>query len=88
GKRAKEELWELPLGKGFRKQLDSQIADIKNDGINHYGASSVAAEFLHEFIDEGVKFAHLDISGVAWNPFAPEKGVTGYGVHLLTEFIV
>ena len=81
-------LWPLPLGLNFRKQLASKVADISNDGIGQWGASSVAAEFIHSFVEEGVQWAHLDISGMAWNPFSPEEGATGFGVQLLCNYIL
>ncbi len=88
GEEVGERVWPLPLGLAFRKQLFSKTADLSNDGIGKFGASSVAAEFLCEFVDKGVKWAHLDISGVAWNIFFPEEGVSGFGVHLLYKFIL
>ena len=54
------------------------------------GGSITAAQFLHRFVDEGVKWAHLDIAGMVWanKPGAVwDKGATGYGVRLLDRLV-
>ena len=41
-------------------------------------------------MEKGVKWAHLDIAGMAWSDKARptfDKGATGYGVRLLDRFI-
>lgn len=87
-----EKLWRMPLHKDYDKMLKSPIADIANIG-NEKGAagSSTAAHFIGRFIEDGVKWAHLDIAGVAWekkgdNPICPKGGV-GFGVRLLNQFV-
>ncbi|MET0853927.1 MAG: leucyl aminopeptidase [Microterricola sp.] len=82
-----EPAWQLPLEKKYRKQLDSDIADLGNIGGRFAGATT-AALFLNEFVD-GLPWAHLDIAGTmqtdaddAWR----SQGATGYGARLLTEF--
>jgi leucyl aminopeptidase len=87
GKRAQEELWPLPLGSFFAKHIRSQIADLKNAGIQSYGASSAAAEFLRAFLNQEIPWAHLDIAGVAWDIMKPTKGITAFGVRLLYEWL-
>ena len=82
-------LWRFPLGEAYDKQIESQIADMKNVGPR-YGGSITAAQFIKRFVEEGVKWAHLDIAGTVWaaKPGALwEKGATGYGVRLLDQFI-
>jgi leucyl aminopeptidase len=89
GKAAGDPLWRLPLGEAYDKLIDSPIADIKNVGPRP-GGSITAAQFIKRFIDEGVKWAHLDIAGMVWaaKPGATwDKGATGYGVRLLDRFI-
>ena len=56
-----EPLWELPLVRGYRRQLDSKIADIKNMGGENAGTIT-AGLFLEDFAD-GAPFGHLDICG-------------------------
>ena len=41
-------------------------------------------------LDEGVRWAHLDIAGMAWANKASstyDKGATGYGVRLLDQYV-
>ena len=59
---ADEPVWQLPLFKEkYRKQLDSDVADLKNVG-GPYGGAINAAVFLSEFVGD-VPWAHLDIAG-------------------------
>lgn len=81
-----EQVWQLPLERKYRKQLDSDIADIANLGGPYAGATT-AALFLNEFVDE-LPWAHLDIAGTmqsAEDDSWRSKGATGFGARLLTE---
>jgi leucyl aminopeptidase len=84
-----EGAWRLPLGKGYAKQLKSQVADVKNVGGRPAG-SVTAAEFLARFIKDDTAWIHLDIAGVASlkseGPYSP-KGATGWGVLALNRLI-
>jgi leucyl aminopeptidase len=84
-----DKLWRFPLSDAYNKLLDSQIADMKNVGPR--GAGSItAAQYLQRFVEDGVKWAHLDIAGMVWSdkPGAfHDKGATGYGVRVLDRFI-
>jgi leucyl aminopeptidase len=89
GKATGDNLWRQPLGAAYDKLIDSPIADIKNVGPRE-GGSITAAQFLQRFVDEGVKWAHLDIAGMVWaaKPGATwDKGATGFGVRLLDRFV-
>jgi leucyl aminopeptidase len=84
-----DKLWRMPLGEAYDRLIDSPIADIKNVGPRE-GGSITAAQFLARFVDEGVRWAHLDIAGTAWSDkggttFA--KGATGFGVRVLDAFV-
>ncbi len=62
---------------------------MKNIGPRE-GGSITAAQFIKRFVDEGVKWAHLDIAGMVWSSEAGrtwDKGATGYGVRLLDRFV-
>jgi leucyl aminopeptidase len=82
-------LWRFPLTDAYNKMIDSPIADIKNVGPR--GAGSItAAHFIKRFVDEGVKWAHLDIAGMVWADKAGpvwDKGATGFGVRLLDRLV-
>jgi leucyl aminopeptidase len=87
--RAGEQMWPLPLPEELREKLDSPIADVANIGERWGGALS-AGVFLKEFVPDGVRWAHLDIAGPAFNdkPFGyTPKGGTGAGVRTLIQII-
>ncbi|MGE5721355.1 MAG: leucyl aminopeptidase, partial [Sphingomonadales bacterium] len=89
GSKTGDRLWRMPLGEAYDKLIDSPIADIKNVGPRE-GGSITAASFLARFVDEGVKWAHLDIAGMVWANKAGslwDKGATGYGVALLDALV-
>ncbi|MCW6529454.1 leucyl aminopeptidase [Sphingomonas sp. MMSM20] len=89
GKASGDQLWRFPLGDAYNKLIDSPIADMKNVGPR--GAGSItAAQFIQRFVDEGVKWAHLDIAGMVWadkDGATWAKGATGYGVRVLDRFV-
>ncbi len=77
------------MSNDYDKQIDSQIADMKNVGGRDAG-SITAAQFLQRFVQDGVAWAHLDVAGTVWatKPGALyDKGATGFGVRLLDEFV-
>ena len=78
-----EKLWQMPLDEKYAKMLSSQIADLKNLPQGET-ASVASAEFLHAFVNENVKWAHIDMSGMRI-----DKGglASGFGVRLLNEFV-
>jgi leucyl aminopeptidase len=84
-----EKLWRMPLGEDYDKDIDSDIADMKNIGTGGKAGSIVGAQFLQRFVGD-TPWAHLDIAGTAWvhkdNPTVP-KGATGFGVRLLNRLV-
>jgi len=89
GDKVGEELWRMPLGERYDKDIKSDIADMKNVGKAREAGSTAGAVLLQRFV-EGTPWAHLDIAGTAWarsdEPLTP-KGATGYGVRLLDRFV-
>jgi leucyl aminopeptidase len=84
-----DRLWRMPMGEAYDKLMDSPIADMKNSGPRE-GGSITAACYLGRFVEEGVKWAHLDIAGMVWADKAGhlyDKGATGFGVALLDRFV-
>jgi leucyl aminopeptidase len=84
-----DKLWRMPLAEPFDRLIDSPIADVKNVGPRE-GGSITAAQFIQRFIENGMKWAHIDMAGKAWadKPSATyEKGATGFGVRLLDEYV-
>jgi leucyl aminopeptidase len=74
--------WPMPLYEEYRRQMDSEIADIKNVGSGRGGGALNAAAFLGDFHGD-VPWAHFDIAGMAFSdqpvPYR-SKGATGFGV--------
>ena len=88
-RRAGEAMWPMPLPEDLRKGLDSAVADIANVSGDRSGGMLVAGLFLREFAPAGVRWAHLDIAGPAYNDGAPygyvAKGGTGAAVRTLVQ---
>ncbi|WP_019877741.1 leucyl aminopeptidase [Sporichthya polymorpha] len=86
GERTGERMWPMPMPEELRNSLKSSVADMANIGERWGGALS-AALFLREFVSDGVKWAHLDIAGPAFNEGEPygyvPKGGTGVAVRTL-----
>ena len=88
--RAGEDVWPLPLPEDYRKQIDSDVADIKNIGAGRYGGALTAGLFLREFVGD-VPWVHLDIAGPARSEDDEgylQKGGTGFGVRTLIEAVM
>jgi leucyl aminopeptidase len=89
GRATGDKLWRMPMNDDYNKIMDSQIADMRNSASRE-GGSITAACFLGRFVEEGVKWAHLDIAGMVWSDKAGslyDKGATGYGVALLDRYV-
>ncbi|MEV4090720.1 leucyl aminopeptidase [Streptosporangium saharense] len=76
-----EGAWGMPLPEELRKGLDSPVADIANLHPERWGGMLTAAIFLREFVPDGVRWAHIDMAGPAFNKgeahgYTP-KGGTG-----------
>jgi leucyl aminopeptidase len=85
---AGEPTWRLPLPEEYRKDLISEVADLKNVGPR-WGSALTAGLFLKEFVGD-TPWAHLDIAGPAraesddgWTP----KGSTGTAVRTLLTWL-
>ena len=75
--RAGEPSWAMPLPAELRKGLESEVADLVNTGPRE-GGMLTAGLFLKEFVADGVRWAHLDIAGPAYNS-AEAYGYTPHG---------
>ena len=87
-----DRVWHMPLVDDYRDALASDVADFNNIAkkVKYSGGSIIAALFLEHFAGNR-RWVHLDIAGPARseadageNP----KGGTGYGVRLLTQWIM
>ena len=89
GEDSGDRLWRMPLAESFDRLIDSPIADMKNVGPRE-GGSITAAQFIQRFIENGVRWAHVDMAGKAWSEkpgTTYDKGATGFGVRLLDEYV-
>ena len=86
-----EKVWRMPLDKAYRKEMESDLADLRNLGKTRYAGACTAAGFLEKFIEGDTAWSHMDIAGVAWGNLGkatyPTKGATGYGVRLLNRLV-
>jgi leucyl aminopeptidase len=84
-----EKSWPLPIWKEYAKEMESEIADIRNYHGKPLAGAITAATFLQAFTNEHPSWAHLDIAGVAFgdSEFAKTKSGTSYGVNLLLNLI-
>jgi leucyl aminopeptidase len=85
GARADDRAWPLPVTEEYAEQLKSNFADFANIGGRDGGAITAAA-FLAKFT-EGLKWAHLDVAGTAYQAGA-QKGSTGRPTPLLADFLI
>lgn len=87
--RTGERLWRLPLWDEYRKELKSDVADVKNFSGSPSAGAITAAKFLQEFIEKHPAWAHMDIAGVAVgdSEYASQKSATGFGIRLLVDFM-
>jgi len=85
GRRADDRCWQLPLTEEYAEQLKSNFADFANVGGRDGGAIT-AATFLAKFT-QGMKWAHLDIAGTAYQSGAA-KGSTGRPTPLIADFLL
>ena len=85
-----ERVWRLPMAPEYDSLLKSKFADMRNIGGKAAG-SITAAQFLKRFVKDGVKWAHLDIAGVAWvegdKAALDVSWASGFGPRLLDRWI-
>ena len=89
-RRAGEAMWPMPLPAELAKGLESAVADLANlPSDSRGGGMLVAGLFLKEFVPSGVRWAHLDIAGPAFNESGPHgytpKGGTGAATRTLVQ---
>ena len=89
GRRTGDRVWRLPLLPAYKELLRSEWADLKNS-CGSKGSLPASAAFLEHFVPEGVRWAHLDIAGVAHMSKGHNglpAGANGFGVRLLLALI-
>jgi leucyl aminopeptidase len=89
-RRAGEAMWPMPLPAELGKGLESAVADLANlPADSRGGGMLMGGLFLQEFVPDGVRWAHLDIAGPAFNASAAHgytpKGGTGAATRTLVQ---
>ena len=69
-------VWRLPLWDGYRRHLESDIADMNNVWDTPFAGAITAALFLRKFVQNTRRFAHFDLYGwrTASRPLGPKGG--------------
>ena len=83
-----ERIAEFPFWEEYGKDIESDVADIKNISGTRSGGVITAGKFLSHFIS--YPWIHLDIAGVAFMDGRESyrgKGASGMGTRLLYHFI-
>ncbi len=86
-----ELLWQLPLHTRYQDMMRSQVADIVNSNMSGLAHPVQGATFLEWFVAKGTPWAHIDMAGVGGvekDTGALVPGPTGFGVRLLSEFVL
>ncbi|ESL10855.1 cytosolic leucyl aminopeptidase [Trypanosoma rangeli SC58] len=90
GRSSGDELWPMPIAEEHKKAVKGGLADLTNVSTSKEAGSCTAAAFLSNFIEDGVKWAHLDIAGAAMGGDKPKgfqpAGAPGFGVQMLLDY--
>ena len=92
GSESGDRVWHMPLVDDYKDAFMSDVADLNHTGDKgDYSAGSVtAALFLENFVGKR-RWVHLDIAGTGRSEVdggENPKGGTGFGVRLLTQWIM
>lgn len=82
---AGEKFWRMPLEDSYWESMKSGIADMVNTG-GRPGGSITAALFLKQFVDDNVKWLHIDMAGPVWSE--KKRCATGFAVSTLVEWVL
>jgi leucyl aminopeptidase len=88
--RVGENGWPMPLPDELKDDLKSTVADLANVSEQRFAGMLVAGTYLREFVADGVRWAHIDVAGPAYNTgsawgYTPKGGT---GVPTRTLFAV
>jgi leucyl aminopeptidase len=88
GQNSGEGVWPLPLVRENESSLRHNLADLNNMSTELEAKGTHAANFLKQFVPDGVRWAHVDIAGTARHDRARRylaTGGSGFGVRLIVE---
>lgn len=83
GEKVNEKLVAFPIYNEFIEHTESDVADVKNSEFKCRAGMIQAGAFLSNFVEDEVKWAHLDIAG----PARYQNQISGVGVRLTIEFL-
>ena len=89
GAESGELIWQMPMHDGYKEQIKSEVADVKNVGGRSAG-SITAAQLLVEFTGD-TPWVHLDIGGTSTSEKERGylvKGATGVPVRTLVNLVL
>lgn len=91
GRAVGEPLWQLPLAADeYASRVEGTFADLRNVGSPKDPGTVYGGLFLARFVPDRIRWAHLDIAGIAWRD-APgpyhRKGGTGSPARTLVAWL-
>ena len=91
GRATGEPFWQLPLAADeYGERVEGSFADLRNVGSGKDPGTIFGALFLARFVPDRVRWAHLDIAGIAWRenggPYH-RKGGTGSPARTLVAWL-
>jgi leucyl aminopeptidase len=90
GTRVGEATWRLPIHPSTRRDIRSDVADVKNTVEGGAPGASIGAAFIQEWVKPDTPWVHLDIAGVAWatsRTATVPPGAVGFGVKLFDDVV-
>lgn len=82
----------MPIKEEHKRGIRKSVADLRNwDADSSFGGSCKAAAFLNEFVEDGVKWCHLDIAGPGFRKAAKAPLCaygTGFGVQTFLAYLI
>lgn len=83
GEQVHEKLVSFPIYQEFVEHTESDVADVKNSEFKCRADMIQAGAFLSNFVEDEVKWAHIDIAG----PARFQNQISGVGVRLTVDYL-
>src|SRR5690606_2183174 len=85
-----ERLWRMPLDPYYDRNLESDIADLRQVASDEESADAIHGATLLRHFTDGIPWAHIDTgrqTRADKDGWLARKGATGFGVRLLDRWI-
>ncbi|MET1178295.1 leucyl aminopeptidase family protein [Peribacillus simplex] len=90
GDQTGDHVWPMPVFDDYLYYLKSDCADVNNMSSSQFGGAITAALFLKQFVENGIKWVHIDMANTV-RPWREQgyyvTGASGFGVRLLFEMV-